>query len=146
MYEVSESHIFGRNYIFNPITLNVKLKSLLWIDFWLGFTTGVIGILFYGFLETLLQIPRDIVVIVSVVTLLYAFLAFFLAQRNSPEVRLTKVLIIANWLWSIVSVVLLYLYFSNASIFGKLFLILQIIVVAGLAYLEGRALKQLKNN
>ncbi|MBC7829945.1 MAG: hypothetical protein H7122_19520 [Chitinophagaceae bacterium] len=52
----------------------------------------------------------------------------------------------ANWLWSFASVILLYLYFSDASVFGRLFLILQVIVVAGLAYFEGKALKRSENN
>jgi hypothetical protein len=128
------------------ITSKLKLKNLLWIDFLLGFVTGVIGISFFRSLETLLKVPYDVIAIISVVTLVYSILALFLAQQNVSGVKLTRSLIIANWLWSVVSVILLYLYFSNASLSGKLFLILQVIVVAGLAYFEGRALKQLENN
>ena len=112
----------------------------------LGSIIGIIGISFFRSLETSLKIPGDIIVIISVATLLYSLLALFLALPNILRVRLTKSLIIANWAWSLASVILLYLYFSNASILGKLFLILQVIVVAGLAYFEGRALKKLEEN
>jgi hypothetical protein len=84
------------------------------------------------------------IVFVSAVTLLYSLFALFLAQRNRSSVRLTRSLILANWLWSVASVVLIYLYFLDASIFDKLFLILQVLVVPALAYFEGPALKQLQ--
>jgi hypothetical protein len=120
----------------------MKLRSLLWSDFLLGFITGMNGILFSGFLETFLQISETIIIVISIVTLLYSLFAFYLAQLKNVSINLTKFIINANWFWSFVSVGFLFLYFSNASIFGKLFLILQIIVVGGLAYLEGKALKE----
>jgi hypothetical protein len=120
----------------------LKLKNLLWIDFWLGFITGTIGILFYNTLKTFLVIPVDIIIIISLVTLAYSLLALIVAQQKQGGLRLAKILIAANWLWSVVSIILLFLFFQNSSVFGKLFLVLQIIVVGGLAYFEGRAVKQ----
>ena len=121
----------------------MKLSSLLWIDFSLGFIAGVTGLIFFNSLEGILKIPGGIIMTISVVTVLYSLLALFSAQRISSGERLIKSLVIANWLWAVVSVVLLFLYYSNASVFGKLYLVLQIAAVAGLAYFEGKALNNL---
>jgi hypothetical protein len=119
----------------------LKLKNLLWIDFVLGSVTGITGISFFRFFKKLLQIPDNVIVMISIITLLYSFLALFLALQKFPNLARTKALIFANWAWSLVSVILLVLYFTDASVLGKLFLILQIVVVAGLAWLEEKALK-----
>jgi hypothetical protein len=119
----------------------LKLKNLLWIDFWLGFITGTIGILFYNTLKTFLAIPVDIIIIISVVTLAYSLVALVVAQQKQQGLKLAKILIAANWVWSVVSIILLYLFFQKSTVFGKLFLVLQIIVVGGLAYFEGKAVK-----
>ena len=93
-------------------------------------------------LETFLRIPVGIIIAISLVTLAYALLALFLAQQKPARLKPVKILIAANWLWSLVSVFLLFFFFAGSSIFGKLFLVLQIIVVAGLAYFEGRGVEQ----
>ena len=120
----------------------MNLKKLLWIDFLLGFATGTTGLLFYRFLESFLQLPVRIVIVVSAVTLLYSLFAMNLARKTKVNIALTKLLVAANWLWAVVSMYLLYQFYSSASNFGKLFLILQLFVVAGLAYFEGKALRE----
>lgn len=122
-------------------TSKLKLNTLLWIDFLLGVTTGIAGILFFRHIGFFFRIPPRVFLIISLVTFLYALLALFLAKRNTVAIKPTKTLIVANWLWSLVSVVLTCVYFSDASVVGKLYLILQIFIVGGLAYLEDRALK-----
>ena len=75
---------------------------------------------------------------------MYALFALFLAQQNSPKIKLVKSLIIANWVWSVISVFLLLFYFAVASLLGKLFLILQVFFDGGLAYFEAKASKKSK--
>ncbi|HYC85611.1 MAG TPA: hypothetical protein VEB86_10330 [Chryseosolibacter sp.] len=119
----------------------MTLKHLLWLDFLLGFTTGIIGLIYFNSLETLLGIPARIIIIVGLITLLYAVVAILLAIQNSPHQGVVNVLVTANWVWSFVSLFLVNLYFSNAAVLGKVFLVLQVVVVGALAYFEGRALR-----
>ena len=57
--------------------------------------------------------------------------------QDPVSVPLLRVLVSANWAWTIVSLVLLAHSIGQATILGLVFLVLQIMVVAGLAYLEG---------
>jgi hypothetical protein len=68
----------------------------------------------------------------------YALVALILAVQNSPNVALLRTLVFANWVWSVISVLLLAFYISAATTFGAIFLVLQVIVVGALAYVEGR--------
>jgi uncharacterized protein with PQ loop repeat len=119
----------------------MSIRRLLWIDFIMGGVNGILGIIFCNFLRALFEIPSNIIMMISVVTLLYALVACILAQGKTLNVKLTKALILANWIWVLVSLVLIYLFIAEASVLGRVFLLLQVIVVGGLAYLEGRALK-----
>ncbi|WP_299455191.1 hypothetical protein [uncultured Microscilla sp.] len=121
------------------------MKNILWADFVAGFSTGVIGLIFSHQLTTLLGLPYLFIVWVSAITLLYALNALGLALMKSTIARLVLVLVYANWLWTLISVGLLYLHFGNASMLGKAFLILQIIVVGGLAFAEGKQLTKVKH-
>lgn len=114
------------------------LKKVLWADSVLGGSTALAGLFLYSVLENFLGLPAELIIVIALVTLLYALLALMLAGRNPPPVLPLRVLIYANWIWTIISVVLLILYFKEATIFGAIFLILQVLVVGGLAYQEGR--------
>lgn len=113
------------------------LTKLLWSDTFLGGITALLGLLFTTFLSEIMGLSNPIVIFISAVTLVYAIFAFVLANQKNTNIRLLRVLVAANWLWTIVSIGLLYFHFNNALILGKIFLILQILVVGGLAYLEG---------
>ena len=110
-----------------------------------GSITGIIGITFFRIVASFLEIPDKVMMVISAVTFSYALFALYLAQQHPPAIRPTKILIAANWLWSLISILLVYVYFSNASVYGKLYLILQVIVVGGLAYLEGKALHRMQH-
>jgi hypothetical protein len=118
----------------NPSTL----RKLLWADTILGGGTAIIGLLFFNTLSDLLGFTTIFIIVVSVVTLLYAIVAFILANQKSVSIPLLRLLVQANWFWTAVSIVLLFLHYSSAKALGIAFLILQILVVGGLAYLEGK--------
>jgi hypothetical protein len=44
----------------------------------------------------------------------------------------------ANWIWTVISIALLIYYMPYATIFGAIFLVLQVVVVGMLAWLEGK--------
>ena len=118
------------------------LKNSLWLDAFFGGTTALVGLSFFNSLEKLLGLPVTFILAVSAITGCYAILAFVLAMQNPVSIRLVKVLISANWLWAIVSIALVILFFDQAYLLGKIFLILQVLVVSGLAYFEGRQLER----
>jgi hypothetical protein len=117
------------------------LKKVLWADALLGASTALAGLLLYQVLADFLGLPANLIVIIAAITLAYALVALSLALKSLPSVLLLRILMYANWLWTIISLVLLTLYFSNATVFGAAFLILQVLVVGMLAYLEGRHIK-----
>jgi hypothetical protein len=120
----------------------VKLKKILWADFILGFITAVI-LAIYKPLAIFLGLPADLLLMIAAVTFLYSLLAFYLAMQAIPSGRLVRILVIANWAWTVVSVILLMLFIAEATIFGVVFLVLQVVVVGGLAWLEGREPKKI---
>lgn len=118
----------------------VVLKRLLWLDCLLGGSTALAGLVFPRPLAAMLGLPEAFIIPVSIITGLYAVVACRLALQRSVSIPLLRILIAANWAWSVVSVGLLLVHFGQALALGKIFLALQIVVVGGLAWLEGRQL------
>lgn len=114
------------------------LKKILWADSLLGGVTGVAGLLLYSLLTDFFGLPANLIVVIAAVTLGYALLALRLALQSTPSILLLRILIYANWVWTIISVALLIFYITDATLFGAAFLILQVVVVGLLAWLEGR--------
>lgn len=114
------------------------LKKILWADFALGAVVGLAGLVLYQPLTSFLGLPANLILIIAAITFLYAIVAFSLAIQRIPSAIRLKMLIYANWGWTIISIVLLILFALEATIFGVIFLVLQIVVVGVLAWLEGR--------
>nr|WP_295873525.1 hypothetical protein [uncultured Chitinophaga sp.] len=125
-------------YVTNP----ALLKKILWADFALGSGTAVIGLAAYPVLAPFLGLPVSLVVLVSAVTLLYALVALWLATRRSPAVGRVRLLMYANVFWTLVSIGLVIGYITGATVFGAVFLVLQVVVVGGLALLESRCISR----
>ncbi len=108
----------------------------------MGASVGLAGLLLYRPAAVFLGFSEIFVLIVSAVTLLYACMACYLALRNPVPRTPLKALIRGNWLWAAVSVVLIFLYFNEATLYGRIFLVLQVLVVGGLGWGENRALNR----
>lgn len=120
------------------------IRSTLWIDGVAGGSTALVGLLFCSPLATLLGLPQSLILIIAFVTLLYAGVALTLVIRSRLSVALLRMLINANWFWTLISVGLLAGYSRTATPLGILFLVLQVVVVGGLAYAEGHQLRRWK--
>ena len=114
-----------------------SLKKILWLDFFLGSSTGIAGILFAPLLREIFGLANILILSISLTTLLYSIYAYWLARRNEIPITLLRVLVNANWLWTSISIILLLQHYKSATWLGLTFIILQILVVGGLAYLEG---------
>ncbi len=113
------------------------LKRLLWADFILGFTTALIGLIITNILSNIFGLTFNLLLLIFAITLSYSIVAFILIQQINISILLLRILVSANWVWTIISAVLLFLHFESASIYGRGFLVLQILVVGALAYFEG---------
>lgn len=118
----------------------VMLRKILWLDAIVGGSTAIVGLLFYSSLTSILGLSTRFIIVVSGVTLLYAVVAFRLANQKTLSVPLLRLLVGANWLWTLVSIVLFFTHYGQATFPGITFLISQIVAVGGLAYLEGNQL------
>ena len=116
------------------------LRNILWADTTLGTFTALVGLAFAPRLSLLFGLSSSLIVAISLVTLVYGVGAFALAVQKPLSAPLVRVLVGANWSWTAVSAVLLVLHATTATVLGLAFLALQILVVGGLAYLEGRQL------
>jgi hypothetical protein len=118
------------------------LRKILWVDFLFGSSAGIAGIFYFEKISNILQLPSSQFFIISIITLVYAVGALVLALQSNINILLLKIQILANWFWTLVSIVLLYLHCLNASILGDFYLIAQILVVGILAYLEGKQIQK----
>ena len=117
------------------------LRKILWLDFILGYGTAMAGLIFFPVLPRFLGLPGSLILVIATITFAYSILAFILARKKIPPVGLVQLLGYGNSIWAIFSLILLYKYYSIATLFGVIFLILQVLVVAGLAWLEARHLQ-----
>lgn len=120
------------------------LVRILWADFLLGASSGLIGLIFYLILAPIFGLPEKVLIWISSITLIYAFFVFRLARQTEVSIPFLRILILANLIWTMISLGIISIYFNEASQLGKLFLILQIIVVGCLAWLEGNQLEKKK--
>lgn len=118
------------------------LSTILWTDFILGATTGLIGLIFFEHLSSIFGLSEKVLIWISSITLLYSFFAFRLATKQPTSIILLWILIFANILWTMISCGIISIHFRGASSLGKAFLILQVIVVGGLAWLERNQLEK----
>lgn len=120
------------------------LRKILWADFALGASCGLAGLLLCGTLVPVLGLGYELIFWISLITLLYSLVAFRLVSVKSIHIPLLRALIAANWAWTLVSLGFIYFHFSAASLLGQIWLILQILIVGGLAYLEGKQLEKIR--
>jgi hypothetical protein len=120
----------------------VTLRKILWLDAFLGGTTALVGLFFFSAISHLLGLTVPFILWVSLITLIYSIVAFTLAKQQNISLGLLRTLVYANWIWTIISTGLLLVHFDNALPLGKMFLVLQILVVGALAYFEGAQIKK----
>jgi hypothetical protein len=113
------------------------LRKILWADAFLGGFTALVGLTCTQFMTNFLGLSSNFILIVSEVTFIYAIGAFVLAKQKNISVYWLQILVKANWYWTAISGILLNFHWDTTTSWGTTFLILQVIVVGGLAYLEG---------
>lgn len=123
------------------VSQSQTLNKILWADAVLGGSTGILGLAYSQKLSVLLGFSAGLIQVVSAITVGYAAVAFVLAAQLSKSSQLVRALAFANWFWTLVSLVMLATLFDQATLLGRLYLVLQPLVVGGLAYLESAQLR-----
>ena len=123
----------------NPATL----KKWLWLDFILGFSSGLAGTFFTEIFSSISGLSITLITGISIITLMYAIFAFIQAVRKSINIKQLIVLVYANWIWTIISVFISFFHYSQATGLGKIYLLAQIALVGLLAWQEGNQLRKI---
>ena len=126
------------HYIKNP----PLLTKILWLDAFMGGSCGIAGLALFQPFSGLFGLSSGFLIFISAVTFCYSIVAGILASQKVVSIPLLRVLVFANWAWGAFSVVMVFIHCQQATALGVAFLVLQIIVVGGLAYLEGRQIGQ----
>jgi hypothetical protein len=118
-----------------------SLQKLLWIDGIAALISGCIALLFTPTLSGFFNLPYQVLQIMAFISLGYAAYSLSLAQRKVNPLPLLKLLVFANCTWAVVCLSVMLFYSNTATFYGTVYLILEALFVATLAFLEWRQIK-----
>lgn len=113
-------------------------RHLLWVDCTAAALAGASVLALNGWLSGLTGLPRELLLVVGVVNLLYAAFSFSLARRPTRPPHLIRVLVAANLAWAAACVVAAAYFLGTATVFGVGQLAGEGVFVAALAGAEWR--------
>ncbi|EOR09575.1 hypothetical protein [Acinetobacter genomosp. 15BJ] len=111
-------------------------KHILWIDCTAATFAGLIVLLAAQWLSQLYHLPKAIIVFVGCVNLLYACYSFILANYKKRSIFLVNILVIANSIWVLVCLIMLWKFWQEMTIFAVLHIAGEAVFVGILARLE----------
>jgi hypothetical protein len=114
----------------------ILLRNLLWVDCGAALLAGLAVLLLSGWLSQLYVLPRELLVAVGVVNLMYGTYSFSLARRSRRRRSLLVLLIVANATWAVLCALAAIVLSGRASAFGLAHFIGEGVFVGGLAVLE----------
>lgn len=118
-------------------------RKLLWIDCIAGALVGVAVLMLSVWLSRFYGLPREVLLFMGAVNLLYATYSFSLAMRTRRPKPMINLLVFANLAWTPVCLGLAVRFAESATIFGMGQLIGEAVFVGGLAGLEWKWREQL---
>jgi hypothetical protein len=122
--------------------LSPFLRRVLLADAVVSGVTGLLLFLSAGFLADLLQLPEALLRPAGLFLLPYSVLVAYIATRVNPPRWAVWAIIIANTLWAVDSIVLLFTGSVAPNALGYAFVIAQALVVAGFAEAQYIGLRQ----
>ena len=115
--------------------MNIQ-KNILWVDCTAAAFAGLIVLLAAQWLSQLYHLPKGIIVFVGCVNFLYACYSFTLANYKKRALFLINILVIANSIWVLVCLVILWLFWQQMTIFAVIHIAGEAAFVGALARLE----------
>lgn len=113
-------------------------RKLLWIDGFAGLTAGIVVLSLAGPLSQWYRLPNDLMLLTGVVNVAYGCYSLPLARRARRPMALILLLVFGNLFWAMLCFRWAYLFWPDASLFGRIHLVGEGLFVAGLALVEWR--------
>lgn len=118
----------------------IDIRKLLWVDCTAAGIVGVLMIALSGIVAPWFGVSRTLLVAMGVVNLAYGSYSFSLARRPQVDAGLTRILIRANFAWTLICLVAAAYLWAPGSRLGAAYVVVEGIVVGALAALEAKAL------
>jgi CDP-diglyceride synthetase len=122
----------------------MTLKRLIWIDACAALTAVVVLVSFKKVFVSLFNLPEYLFTNLAIVAFCYAIYSFNLACQKNYSLLFVKILAIANAVYALVCLYLVLVFYKTATLLGICYLLLDFIIVATLAYLEGQQYQKYK--
>ena len=113
-------------------------RHLPWIDAAAGFTVGLAMFLVRDFLVGFYGLSIELLTVIASANVGYSLFGLGLGLSRQRPAPLLYWLICANFMWSVVCVVLAARVWSSATVFGLAHILAEGLFVAGLAFVELR--------
>lgn len=114
------------------------MRKLLWVDCIAAFIGGMMTLLLHGVLSQMYGLPREMLLLIGVVNLMYSGYSFLLAIRARRPMGWIYLLVIANLCWAVVCWSWAFEFSQVISIYGMCHLVGEGLFVGGLGCLEWR--------
>lgn len=117
------------------------LRTLLWVDCIAGAVNGMAVLALSPWIAPFVGFPLALVIGTALVNLAYGSFSFSLARQAHPPRTLIRALIIANFAWLPICLVLAALHAGPGSWLGVAWIVGEGLLVAVLAGVEARSLR-----
>ena len=118
------------------------LRRVLWLDAATGVATGSLQLLLSGFLAALLGLPETLIVVSGWLMFGYAAGIVLITSRSWMPPAAVRLLVIANGLWVLGCLALLFGDIVTPTLSGKAFIAVQAVAVGLLAELQWIGLRR----
>lgn len=87
-------------------------------------------------LSSLYHLPKNVIIFIGCVNLLYACYSFLLANYKNRSILLINMLVVANSMWGLICLIMLWMFWQEITIFAIIHILGEGIFVSSLARLE----------
>ena len=115
--------------------MNIQ-KKILWIDCGAAALAGMLVLFAAQWLSPLYHLPKNFIIFIGCVNLLYACYSFLLANYRRRSATLINILVIANGFWCIICLIIIWWFWHEMTILAIMHIGGEAIFVATLAKLE----------
>ena len=118
-----------------------SIKRIFWIDGFAALLSAIVVFIFKTPIAQFLHLSENLLSTLSVISFAYACYSLFIAQQKLYSKRLLQLLIFGNSLYAFLCLMLAFNFYTS-TVLGAIYLTAESIVVAALAFIEWKVLKQ----
>ena len=116
----------------------MTLKRLIWLDACAALTAVVVLVSLKKAFVSLFNLPEYVFTNLAIIAFCYTIYAFNLARQKDYSLIFVKLLAIANAVYALICLYLVFVFYETATFLGVCYLLFDFTIVATLAYLEGQ--------